>query len=211
MTPIRITAISGIAFVALFVAGVAAIGEAFGNFGDSDATFVEYYRDDHPLDVLGAYLITLAAAAFLRFVAGVSGDATAVPETRTAAILALLSGAVFVALLASAVAAAATIPASRLYGEIFSDTGQIATDVSTLPQLGFALLYLPGAIFAAVSVASMALVMRRESALPAWVARFGFVTAALLLLSGPLFLPMFMLPLWVLAASVAMLRAPAGD
>ena len=210
MTPARVTAISGIVFVVLFAAGVVAIGEAFGSFGDSDATFVEYYRDDHPLDVLGAYLITLAGVAFLRFVVGVCGDATADRETRTAAIMAVLSGAVFVALLAAAVAAAATIPASRLYGEIFSDEGQIATDVSTLPQLGFVFLYLPGAIFASASVASMALVMRRESVLPAWVARFGFVTAVLLLASF-FFMPLVALPLWVLAASVAMLRAESHN
>ena len=63
MMPARVTTISGIAFVVLFAAGVAAIGEAFGSFGDPDATFVEYYRDDHALDVLGAYLITLAGVA----------------------------------------------------------------------------------------------------------------------------------------------------
>ncbi len=211
MTPTRVTAISGIAFVVLFAAGVAAMGDAFGNFGDSDATFVEYYRDDHPLDVLGAYLISLAGVAFLRFVVGVCGGAIADPEARIAAIFAMLCGVVFVALLATAVAAAATIPASRLYGEIFSDTGQIATDVSTLPQLGFVFLYLSGALFASASVASMALVMRHESALPAWVARFGFVAAALLLLSGPLFIPFFILPIWVLAASAAMLRAESRN
>lgn len=207
MTATKITAISGIAFVMLFAAGIAAMGDAFGNFGDSDATFVEYYRDDHFPDILGAYLITLAGVAFLRFVVGVCGDAIAVPETRTAAILALLSGAVFATLLAAAVAAAATIPSSRFYGEIFSDTGQIATDVSTLPQLGFVFLYLPGAIFAAASVASMAFVMRGRPDLPGWVANTGFVAAAFLLASF-FFMPLAALPLWVLAASVALLRAP---
>jgi hypothetical protein len=71
---------SGIAFSLLFTAGFIALSEISGSFGDSNATFIEYYAssDNRARDIAGMYLMTgaaLAATAVL-FVDAVMAAAT---------------------------------------------------------------------------------------------------------------------------------------
>ncbi len=206
----RVSAIAGIIFAVSFVAGFLILGEAFGNFGDSDRTFAQYYERDREFEILGGYLLVVSAVAFVIFVAGVSAPALTEKTQATAAIAGIVSAAVFATLVSAAAAAIVTIPASRFFGGIFDAEGQLASEVSALPQLGYVLLFLPGALFASATLVCLSLVMRGRPDLPGWVAKSGFVAAALLLLAGVFFMPLVALPLWVLVAAVVILRGDAA-
>jgi hypothetical protein len=197
-------AIAGIVFAATFVAGFLIIGNALGNFGDSDATFAEYYADDHETEIIGGYLLVIAAIAFVCFVAGIAAPAVPDRTKGTTAMLAIASSAIFAALLTAAAAAAVTIPASRFFGgNIFDDDGQLVNEVAALPQLAYVLMFMPGALFASASVVFTSLLMRTGAFLR-WMSWSGFAAAAVLLLAV-FFMPVVALPLWVFAVSIGML------
>ena len=205
----RVSAIAGIIFTVSFVAGFLMLGEAFGNFGDSDSTFAQYYKEDREFEILGGYLLVVSSVAFVIFVAGVCAPALTEKTQAPSAVAGIVSAAVFATLVSAAAAAIVTIPASRFFGGLFDDEGQrqLVSEIAALPQLGYVLLFLPGALFASATLVCLSLVMRRMPGLAGWVAMSGFVAAALLLASF-FFMPLVALPLWVLAASVALLRAP---
>ncbi len=207
MSGARTPAIAGIVFAASFVAGFLILGGALGNFGDSDRTFAEYYQKDRQYEIVGGYLLTVAAIAFVVFVAGVCAPSVSDGSRAPAGLAAIAASAVFAALLSAAAAALVTIPASRFFGgDIFGDEGQLVSEVSALPQLGYVLLFVPGVLFASMTLVCTSLVIRARPELPRWVASSGFAAAALLLLAV-FFMPIVALPLWVLAASIAMLRS----
>jgi hypothetical protein len=208
LTGARLSGFAGIVFALAFFASVPLLDGALGSFGDPDATFVEYYEDDHATEIIGGYVLAVAAIAFVVFVAGICAPAFDDARRRTAAVSGVVCAAVFAALLSAAAAAVITIPFSRFFGGIFDDEGQLVTEVAALPQLGYVLIFVPGALFASATIVCVALVMRGDAAFPRPVANAGFVAAAFLL-AAFFFIPVFALPLWVLAASVALLRAKA--
>lgn len=205
----RMPALAGIVFAAAFVAGFLIVGNAFGNFGDPDATFAEYYAGDHEAEIIAGYLLVIAAIAFVCFVAGIAAPAAADRATATTAMIAIASSAIFAALVSAAAAAAVTIPASRFFGGIFDDDGQLVSEVAALPQLAYVLLFMPGILFASVTLVCTSLVMRAGD-FPRWMSSSGFAAAAVLLLAV-FFMPVAALPLWVLAVSIGMLvRGTSG-
>ena len=208
MTGSRVPAVAGIVFAISFVAGFLILGEAFGNFGDPDLTFVEYYAEDREYEIIGGYLLVVSAIAFVFFVAGIVSFLQ--ERLSLTALTAIASACIFATLLSTAAAAVVAIPASRFFGGLFDDDGQLASEVAALPQLGYVLLFMPGVMFAVVAVASTALVMRRMPEVPPWIPMSGFVAAAALLFAG-FFMPIAALPLWVLAASIGMLISHRGS
>lgn len=209
MTGARVSGVAGIVFAAAFFISIPLLGGAFGNFGDPDATFADYYEDDHAIEIVGGYLVAIAAIAFVVFVASICTPALTDDARRLAAMCGIACAAVFATLLAAAAAAAMTIPFSRFFGGIFDDEGQLVSEVAALPQLGYVLIFVPGALFAATTLVCVSIVLRGEPAIPRWISTAGFIGAALLALAF-FFMPVFALPLWVLLASFAMLRAPGA-
>ncbi len=84
---------------------------------------------------------------------------------------------------------------------------------ATTPQIGYSLL-LFSTLAAAAFIGATAVAVRATTMLPGWVAWSGFAAAGLLLFCV-LFSPSIALPLWVLAAGIALWRSssvvmPAG-
>jgi len=200
--------VSGIGFAVLFtVALTAFLGDLFGAFADSAESFAVYFDSstERLRHGVGAYVLAGSGLAFLAFTvratAGVLDDqglATAIAMTRAAA-------AVFASLVGLAAAALSTVSLSVGFGQITGDPG-IRQSQDLLPQLGYVVLVVPGALSAGLTIWLVASVCARTAALPKWVVTAGYVVAAMQLLSF-YSLPLVLLPAWVLAASVA-LREP---
>jgi hypothetical protein len=202
-------AVSGVAFAVLFVAGALSLGELAGSVGDSNATFVSYYDDEanRARDIAGAYLLAAAGLAFLWFLTSLRrllrtpGDDTSMLPT-----IVLVAGIAFVSMLFAAGAALSTVNVSITFGAIFDEHGVLGgSEMAVLPQLGYVLMHLYGAFAASLMIAAASLAGSRGGVFPAWLVWLGLI-AAVLLLFAIASLPIFALPVWVLAVSIAVLR-----
>ena len=91
--------------------------------------------------------------------------------------------------------------------QAFSDSDFVGQPVAhALAQSGYAVMLVPGSLFLGVGVAVLALAGRKAGVLLPWVAIAG-VVAAVLQLAAVIWIPSFLIPLWVLIASIAGLRA----
>lgn len=199
-------ALSGIVFAIMFVIGV--ILPDLPSGGDSSATVTAFYADsgNRMVAIVASYILVIAGLAFLVFVANLHrGLRRAEGESGSLATVALGAGIVFVVMLNSASSAWANVPGGVELGGEELPGAEIPI---WFTQLGYGDLLLH-AMFAAIAViVPTSLLALRTGVLPNWLAWTGFGCAAVLLL-GVVFIPMIALPIWVIAASVAMLKAPA--
>ena len=199
-------AIAGIAFALLFFATLMIVKLPGGD--DTNQVYAEYFIEsdrftDH---TIVAYMIAVAGIAFLTLLASLRGRMLARdPEADGLHTLALGSGLLFVGALFVTGAAAYAVPASIEFGE----ETQFGADIARVPWVASIALLLYGMIAASASIASLSALMLRTRALPKWLAVFGFV-AAFVLLFGYVYMPMMILPVWTIAASVGLLR-PAPE
>ena len=203
-------AFSGVAFAALFIAGALTLGELAGSVGDSNATFIAYYDDEgnRARDIAGAYLLAAAGLVFLWFLASLRRRLrTTVDETSVLPSVVLGAGIAFVAMLFAAAASLATVNISITFGAIFDEESPVlgGPEMAVLPQFGYVLLHVYGAFAASLMIAASSLAGSRGGLFPAWLIWLGYV-AAFLLLFAIASLPLFALPIWVLAVSLAILR-----
>jgi hypothetical protein len=70
------------------------------------------------------------------------------------------------------------------------------------------MLLIPGMLSAVAVIVATSLVTLRAQVFPVWLARTGFVCAAVLVFSVG-FIPMIALPIWAISTSIAMLKSPA--
>ena len=200
--------ISGIVFVVLFVVGFSLIDFPSGD--DSAAKIASFYNDggERAQLIIGCYLLVLSALFFLWFLASLRSRLLAAegPPGRLTAI-AFGSGLVFVGLLMVAAAVFMTVAANITFGDEKFAGVEAAR---LLPNLGYPVLLI-GGMFAAIAMIDATCVLIMNTAtLPRWIAWFGFVAAAVLLVSF-LFFPIILFLLWVLFTSVALYRAgPTG-
>ena len=205
----RWLAVSGFVFVALFIAAVLVSGEQLGSAGDPDEQFVSYFSDtsNRVRDIAGAYVLAAAGLAFIVFLAHVCVALREHSGLRALPLVALGAGLIFVALLLAAAAALSAVPTSMAYADLFDEERhEFDADVSRLAtQFGYMLLVF--AMWAAAAcIAAIALAARTTGIFPAWLVGFGFVTAFALLFSF-FFLPAAALPIWVVAASLHLVRS----
>jgi hypothetical protein len=96
-----------------------------------------------------------------------------------------------------------SIPGAKVFGDTPVPAG------SDLPrafdQIGFALLLLAGGLSAGLFVAMTSALARRSGALPTWLTTAGYVVAVLQVIDS-LFFPFVLFPLWVLIASILLVR-----
>ena len=192
----------GIGFAVLFtVALTALLGDLVGAFADSAESFRLYFDSsaDRLRHAAGAYLLAASGLAFVAFAVRTTGAAGDPADGTSDARIARLAAAVFAALVGVAAAALATVSMSIGFGQIFGDPG-IREAQELLPQLGYVLLMVPAALSAGYAIWLLARVGARAAALPGWVIIAGYVVAVAQLLSY-YSLPLFLVPLWVLAAS----------
>lgn len=201
--------LAGLAFVVLFVAGVALFGELLGAAGDPDPTFDAYFsdRDNRARDIAGGYLLAVSGVALIVFAHEIEQRLREPVEAGTRFGLVLLFGAIAGMLIMVAAAALMTVSLGISFGRAFDDTGQFATGASALPQFGYVLLCVLAVIPAAAMIVVASLAALRTGALRRWVAYAGFPLALLLLLLGSTVGALVLLPVWVGAASLLMTRS----
>ena len=197
----RVGAWMGIAFVVLFVVGFIVLPQPDD---DKDLAGWERWWTDsgHRVGaVIGAYLMVLGLLAFVWFLWSLHrrfGDSGPM----------VIFGSLFAAMgLASALVRAA-IPGGKLFGDSPVPAGEFSREFN---NIGVALLVVAGALAAGAFVAVASHHAQRHALLPGWLTTAGFVVAALQLAAG-FFLPFVLFPLWVLVASIVLVRRnPSGS
>lgn len=201
----KLAAVAGILFVVLFVVGVLM---SFGGPDPdaADAEQVEWWSDsgNQTQAIVGGYLLTLAALAFLAFSAGIRSHLRALPGSEPLGTVAFAASVVFVAMVMVAAMAFAQVAGAVKFG------GTPVPEVDFLrmfPQFGSGLLLLSGGMSAAVAIAATSWAILRSGAFERWLGWLGIVCAAILLLAV-VFIPMVALLVWVVAASILLWRRP---
>lgn len=204
----RRAAALGIASAPLIAAGFLLIGVEAPGPDEPGPEYVSYYIENNGQIWIGAILTLLGLAALMAFLAGGLRDvlANTEPEEGKPAGVVLAAGSAYALFTLAAVTVTAGTAGAADFFEGFTldeDTARLMLGMTWLPSIY-------GGLAATVAVAAASLSARRSAALPAWFARMGFLVAALLLVtaftgaSGPLF------ALWVLGASLVLLRR-TGD
>lgn len=197
--------VAGLLFALLLVGGVLLMNTSTPADDDPDDEFVEFYGDsgNRVEQICAAYMLAGAGLAFLWFLNHLRQRLTMAAGSDWLGGLMTGSGVVFVALLYAAATAWVIISGSMEFGS--TEIEQIDPSLMRiLPQLGFGLLLIFGAISAAMCVAAASWAILRSGALPSWLGWLG-VLVAIVLLFAVVFLPLIALPIWVLAASAALL------
>ena len=199
---------AGIAFAILFVAGFLAMGET-PDYTDRQG-WLDYHEDsgNRWQQIIAAYLAILSAFAFLWFAiamiarfGGSRGGGDVLSGVARAATT------IFVAFVILAFVAAITVSAAVEIGE--APVPESADFAIMFDQFGFGLLLVGACLAAAAAIGCITELIREQGGWPRWLVWFGFIAAALLLL-GPLFFPLLLLPLWTLVASIMVLVRSRG-
>jgi hypothetical protein len=199
--------LSGLAFAVLFVAGMI-LGRDTPESDVDDREWTEWFSDsdNRVMQVVSMILITLAAVALVVFVTGlVERLRNPRPRSDMPAQVAYGAGMILATALAFGGVALNQMSAAIEIGDIPIPSPDV---LRTAEQLGFGLILMVGGLFAALTVAAVSVAARGTGVLPSWLVTAGFVVAFILLFSLA-FIPMILLPLWVIAVSIASNRNPA--
>jgi hypothetical protein len=191
----------GIVFVVLFVAGFMVFTTPDDN--KDTAKWAKWWNDSgHRAGaVIGAYLMVLAVLAFVWFMRSLQRRVGGAGSIQGGMMVTF--GSIFVVLVLVSALTRASIPGGKVFGDTPIPPG---ADLSRqLDNLGFALMLVAGAISAGAFLAVASYLARASGALPGWLAIAGFVIAVLQLAAG-FFFPFVLFVLWVLVASIVLLR-----
>lgn len=201
----RAAGIAGLLFSALFVASLLLIRQRPAS-GSTAQEIADFYleRDAGRLSLVGLYLAPFAGIAFLWFVAAIRSH-LGEREDRFFATVLLGSGILFVAMLFAASAAAGSLVA----GVKFLDEPPPSADAVVLGRsLGFSLLFVFGVRIAAVFMLVVSTIGLRTGFLPRWLVVAGYICGLAFLVSATYVeLLALLLPVWVSAVSIVILRA----
>jgi hypothetical protein len=202
-------AIAGIVFVVLLVAGILLSGQT-PEYDASDREWVEWFEDDGNTNrqVVSMFLLVASGFALICFLAVLTRQLRASnrPELVNVAIGA---GLVLAALTVVAGIALNQVSAAITFGGGDGDYPIPRADVlRQSEQFGFGVALLGAGWSAVLLVGATSLAARGTDLLPRWLVTVGYVAAVLLVVSV-FFIPFALLPLWVLAVSIVMLRRPA--
>ena len=200
----RWAALGGIIFVVLMVVGTTFVADV----PDPDAPqqqLATYLGDsgNHMRNIIGAYIWVVGALAFLCFVTGLRSVLRGA-EGGTGALSNLVFGAgvVFAAVwMVSAVAFSAVAYAVELRGATVSDPDF----VKLLPQMAWMILLVGAGFAGLLLVLTTSILSLKTRALPRWLAWLGIVVA-IALLFDVIYVNIVPLLIWVLAASIVLLR-----
>jgi hypothetical protein len=201
----RLAALSGLAFVVLFVVAIFILDLA--GHDDRDEALNSFYGDagNRARVVVGAYMLGGAGLAFLWLSYHIRSRLHSVEsDSDGVADLGFAGAVVFVVLLFAFGAMQGPTYAASI--DFYDEPETQLTRI--VPHQGYAMLGY-GFLAAALWVAITSATIRSTGAFPVWLSRAGFVVAVLLLL-GLLFVPIFLsataLVAWVLAISLVLFR-----
>jgi len=150
--------------------------------------------------ILGAYLVVFGLLAFIWFASklrGALGDGAG---------MMLTFGSVFAAMGMVGSLIATTIAGNKAFASAPVPSGSLSQQLN---GVGAGILVVPGALAAGVFVAIASYLARRGGVLPGWLTIAGYVVAVLQL-AAVVFVPLLLVPLWVLVTSIVLLRRGAG-
>jgi hypothetical protein len=204
------TPIAGIAAALTFIVGVAASANG-PDMNASDATVLAWYaKHSHRVGVIiGVYVLMFFGLFMLWFASGLRERLRAAEGQFGRLANVAFGGAILcVALVWIGGFALAAVPAGQSFG---GEPAVTNADVARfLPQAGFGAILVGGMFGAIALIEAASVVIMRTDALPRWLAYLGFVCGVVLLFGG-FFLPMIALPVWLVAASIALFRLPAPE
>jgi hypothetical protein len=206
---LSIPVIGGLAFAVLFIAGLFSMSIPVGGEASSSEEIRDFYADsgDRTQVVISLYLLMFSGVAFTFFLAGLyTRIRDHAPASREMALAALIAGSAFIALVLAGAALLGSIAGGIQLGNEPELAVEDAAVARFLGHAGYGVLLIGAALSATVVILATSVSVLRDSALAAgWVAWVGFA-CALILLAGVIFLPMVVLPLWVILASFTVLQ-----
>jgi hypothetical protein len=200
----RWTMLTGIAFTVLFVLGML-VGSDSPDPDAPDAEWTEWFSDggNRGAQIFSLFMLVLAAVAFTVFITGFVRRLRWDPAANeSAANLALYAGLVMAAMIAVGGVAKNQISGAVEFGDMPLPSAEV---LRTAEQFGFGVILVAGGLFAAAAVLAASIAARNTSVVPSWLVTAGLVAGVILLFSV-LFVPMIVLPLWVLAAAISVGR-----
>lgn len=190
---------SAIAFAVLLVAGVLVAGAGSDTADKSAEEVVKLFRDNKSAEIVAGYLLVLAGLAFLplawTMIKRVSAGLSEMGEQ-----LARWSVVLFVAMLLSSGILFASLSAAVSLG---GEDDPPADLIRFVPQIGFGMLLLAGALSASLFLVLVSRARQRSGAVLKWFWILGYV-AAVAMLVAVMFIPMVLLPIWAIAAAVVL-------
>jgi hypothetical protein len=201
---------TGLGFTMLFVAGGVLLGELFGAFADPDTVFLAYYADEghHLRDLVGGHLFVAAALALLLFLQLLTRHLQLLGGRDAGLQAARASGVVAVTLLLVGAAAMTTVTMAQAFGRLTDDEPLTNSAVALAPQLGYVLIFFPALWALALTIGLIAWSAWHARIWPGWLRWFSVAVAALLPLSWVTFMPIALLPAWVVGVSLWAWRSP---
>ncbi len=183
------------------------LGDLLGAFADAAESFRSYFDDrlERLRHAAGAYLLARLGLAFVLFAAGFRALGRNI-DSSVRSVLALVTSGVFAALGGLAAAALSTVSMSVGFGTITGDPG-IREAQHLLPQLGYVVLAVPGALAGGLTVWFG--FATRTAPSPVGLRAWGIVAVIQLLAFYTL--PIILLLLWTLAAALGMGSPPSRD
>lgn len=173
----------------------------------SDAEIVAYFADsaNRTVEIAGLALMFVGAALYLWFIGGLrSRLSEGGSETGDRAWLVGAAGSSAASLL---VVAACLFGATAL-ADVSSGGFTVDPDLARLTMSTGAIALFGSVVLSCLAVAAASIAIRRSAHLPDWLAWLGLAVIPLAVVESVLLFPVFMIPLWVLAASFA-LATPA--
>ena len=201
----RAAGIAGLVFSLLFVVALLLI-RVRPDAGSSEQEIADFYLEDDRgrVALVGLYVVPFAGIAFLWFVAAIRSH-LGEREDRFFATVMLGSGILFVGMLFWASA----VGGSLVAGVEFLDEPAPSADAVVLARsIGFAFFFIFAVRIAAVFMLVASTIGLRTGFLPRWLVVAGYVCGLLYLLTVTYIEVLaLLLPAWVSAVSVVMLRA----
>ena len=201
----RAAGIAGLLFSVLFVVALFLL-RIRPDSAASAQEIADFYlgRERNLVVLVGLYVVPFAGIAFLWFVAAIRSHLGA-QEDRFFATVMLGSGILFVTTLFAASAAAGSLVA----GVKFLDQPVPSADTVLFARaLGFAFLFIFGVRMAAVFMLVTSTIGLRTGFLPRWLVVAGYASGLLFLFTATYIEELaLLLPAWVAAVSVVILRA----
>jgi hypothetical protein len=196
-------AFAGIAFAALFTAGLILVSQ-IPRLDSPDSTYTAFYSagSGEVLVTVGLYLVPFAGIAFLWFT--MAFRAVLGRPARLTEGLQLASGVAFICMLFAGTAAAGAVALMLHFANV--PAPPVSVD-RVLSSVGYGLVFVYGVRVAGMFVITTTTLARRAGLIPGWLTVLSYLMAAFLLVTTTTQpATLLVLPAWVLVTSVALLR-----
>lgn len=195
-------AVAGLLSSVCLVAGILLlVGAELDRY--DDAQIVAYFADsaNQTSALAGMALMFAGAALYLWFVGGLrSRLAEGGPDTAGRAWLVGAAGSCAASLLV----VAACLFGAMAFAMVVSGQFTVDPDLARLTMSTGAIALFGSVVFSCVAVAATSMVIRGSASLPRWLGWLGLAAIPLAVVEAIVLYPVFIIPIWVLAASLAL-------